>query len=321
MGGRTGSTGRGRGTLPPTLRPPLFSGKLGKRRLIECLKSQPLVGHDEALARDLAKSGVLHTFQDGDFLTQQDEPDNSIWLVVHGKVLIIVNGREVATRNAGTHVGELALVDHSAIRSASVRAVGHTVALNIPEHRFSRLADRSPSLWRRIAVEVANRLRERNRFLPAPRSQPVIFIGSSSEGLAVADSLYKSVERRQVVPRLWTEGVFEASSTTIESLVSLAHSVDFAALVLTADDVVASRSKTTLSPRDNVVFELGLMIGALGRDRVFILEPLTVNLRIPSDLLGVTFLRYNNRGSGTLSRQLTGPRTAILNKIKQLGPR
>ena len=294
---------------------------MGKRRLIECLKSQPLVGHDEALARDLAKSGALRTFQDGGFLTQQGESDNSIWLVVHGKVLIIVNGREVATRNAGTHVGELALVDHSATRSASARAVGHTVALNIPEHRFSRLADRSPSLWRRIAVEVANRLRERNRSLPAPRSQPVMFIGSSSEGLAVADSLHKSIGRGRVIPRLWTEGVFAASSTTIESLVSLAHSVDFAALVLTADDVVESRSKTKPSPRDNVVFELGLMVGALGRDRVFILEPSTVNLRIPSDLLGVTFLRYKKRGSGTLSQKLTTPRRTILNRIEELGPR
>ncbi len=193
--------------------------------------SQPLVGYDEPLARALAKSGVLRFFEDGEFLTQQGDSDNSIWLLVHGEASVIVNGRAVATRRAGTHVGELALVDHSATRSASVHAVGPTVALNVPEHRFSRLADQSPTLWRRIAAEVAKRLRERNRFLPAPRSQPVMFIGSSSEGLAVAEVLYKTLGRRRVVPKLWTEGVFQASGTTIESLVSLAGNVDFATLV------------------------------------------------------------------------------------------
>ena len=283
--------------------------------------SQPLVGYDEALAKALAKFGVLHSFEEGEFLTRQGESDNSIWLLVHGEVLIIVNGREVAARQAGTHVGELALVDHSATRSASVKALGPTVALAVAEHRFSQLAERSPNLWRRIAVEVSKRLRERNRFLPAPRSQPVMFIGSSSEGLAIADALHKSLNRQQVVPRLWTEGVFEASSTTIESLVSLANSVDFATLVLTGDDVIESRSEAKPSPRDNVVFELGLMMGALGRDRVFILKPITLNIRIPSDLLGVTLLHYRHRGRGTLGQRLATPRKAILDRMKALGPR
>jgi predicted nucleotide-binding protein len=46
-------------------------------------------------------------------------------------------------------------------------------------------------------------------------------------------------------------------------------SFDFAILVLTPDDLTQSRGKQQPSPRDNVVFELGLFIGALGRDRVF----------------------------------------------------
>ena len=39
---------------------------------------------------------------------------------------------------------------------------------------------------------------------------------------------------------------------------------DFAILVLTADDLVASRDVLSTAPRDNVLFELGLFMGGLG---------------------------------------------------------
>jgi predicted nucleotide-binding protein len=45
---------------------------------------------------------------------------------------------------------------------------------------------------------------------------------------------------------------------------------DFAAFVVTADDVTASRGRRKASPRDNVVFEIGLFMGAIGRERTFV---------------------------------------------------
>jgi len=48
---------------------------------------------------------------------------------------------------------------------------------------------------------------------------------------------------------------------------------DFAALVLTADDLTASRQVVSLGPRDNVLFELGLFMGRLGRSRTFVIRP------------------------------------------------
>lgn len=300
---------------------PRFTGKLGKHRLRERLRAQTLVAGDVTIASAVQQAGKLLTFAKGDTLIQQGAPENDLLMILHGEVQIYVNGRPVAVRQAGTHIGEMSLVDHLATRSASAMALSSTVVLVVPEHRFSAVAAKHPDLWRRVAVEVANRLRERNRFLRQPNSQPVLFIGSSSEGTNVVEAVYSNAARRPIVPRPWTDGVFQASSTTIESLIALTEEADFAALVLTPDDVTASRGQKKPSPRDNVVFELGLLIGALGRERVFILKPSHVDIRIPKDLLGVTWLEYRKGGPGPLRRKLAKPCAAIFRRIKEFGPR
>ncbi len=53
--------------------------------------------------------------------------------------------------------------------------------------------------------------------------------------------------------------------------------------------------------RDNVLFELGLFIGAIGKDRSFIIKPRDVKLHLPTDLLGVNQTDYeSNRSDGDL---------------------
>ncbi|MFJ2521360.1 TIR domain-containing protein [Cellulosimicrobium cellulans] len=69
------------------------------------------------------------------------------------------------------------------------------------------------------------------------------------------------------------QGTFGASRTTLQSLVEEAKKSDFAVLVLSADDMVESRHVVGKAPRDNVVFELGLFMGVIGTERVFILPP------------------------------------------------
>src|SRR5262249_46203633 len=54
------------------------------------------------------------------------------------------------------------------------------------------------------------------------------------------------------------------------------------------DDFTKSRGVETKSPRDNLIFELGLFMGALGRRRAFpIVAPgKNTAVKLPSDLLG-----------------------------------
>ncbi|GAA4465615.1 hypothetical protein GCM10023170_075220 [Phytohabitans houttuyneae] len=89
---------------------------------------------------------------------------------------------------------------------------------------------------------------------------------------------------------LWNEGHFRSGDGFLETLVRSLDEFDFAILVATPDDSVLSRGVSALTPRDNVLFELGLFMGRLGRGRTFLVHPKQHELRLPSDLLGVTTL-------------------------------
>lgn len=118
--------------------------------------------------------------------------------------------------------------------------------------------------------------------------KPSLFIGSSTEGLPFAEAVARSLcDVADTV--LWNDGnIFTLGRTFIESLLLALSRFDFAALVLTPDDPLLVRNDQTLGPRDNIVFELGLFMGGLGRERTFIVRPETGSLKIPSDLAGIS---------------------------------
>jgi hypothetical protein len=121
-----------------------------------------------------------------------------------------------------------------------------------------------------------------------------VFIGSSSEGLRFANAIFTELER-DADPTVWDQDVFEPTRATLEQLEEVARSYDFAVLVMTPDDIRHSRGEYSKVPRDNVVAELGLFIGALGRSRVFFLKPREEPITLPTDVLGITALEYSGR--------------------------
>jgi hypothetical protein len=122
-------------------------------------------------------------------------------------------------------------------------------------------------------------------------NRPRIFIGSSSEALPIAGAINAYFDRIGRT-RLWNQGVFGLGRGNLENLVATAESVDFAILVLTGEDTVHSRGVDQPSPRDNVLFELGLFMGKLGRDRTFIAADRSNPPKIPSDLAGIMFVDF-----------------------------
>ncbi len=96
---------------------------------------------------------------------------------------------------------------------------------------------------------------------------------------------------------------------------------DFAILVLTPDDLVSSRNLDGPAPRDNVLFELGLFMGGLGRDRTFIIYDRTAQLKLPSDLAGVSAATFELHSSGNLQSSLGAAATRIEERIERLGLR
>jgi hypothetical protein len=122
-------------------------------------------------------------------------------------------------------------------------------------------------------------------------NRPRIFIGSSSEASPIAGAINAYFDRIGKA-RLWSQGVFGLGRGNLENLIAAAESMDFAILVLTADDTVHSRGVDQSSPRDNVLFELGLFMGKLGRDRTFIAADRSKPPKIPSDLAGIMYVDF-----------------------------
>ena len=147
---------------------------------------------------------------------------------------------------------------------------------------------------------------------------PSIFIGSSTEGLDVAREVELQLQH-DAITTIWKDGVFGLGSGTLESLMKVLEQFDFAVMVLSPDDLIESRSQSYASPRDNVLFELGLFMGKLGRSRVFIVHEQDANLKLPSDLAGITVSPYRKRDDGNLSAALSPTCTPIIKAIRALG--
>jgi Predicted nucleotide-binding protein containing TIR-like domain len=147
-----------------------------------------------------------------------------------------------------------------------------------------------------------------------------VFVGSCSEGLLVAKAIQKALDSIADV-NLWSQGIFAPSYSYLESLIKALETTDFAVLVLTPDDLTQSRDHEAVSPRDNVIFELGLFMGRLGRDRCFFVFDRTKDLKLPTDLLGVAAATYHPHDSGNIHAAIGPACTLIEEKIQALGQR
>jgi hypothetical protein len=149
-------------------------------------------------------------------------------------------------------------------------------------------------------------------------SRPSLFIGSSSEALPVAQALSFQLSKDAEVT-VWNEGVFRPGVGFLESLVNALDRFDFAVLVLTGDDLVTSHDVAATAPRDNLMFELGLFMGRLGRARTFALVPAS-GVKLPSDLAGVTLLDFDTARHDRNDVAAVGPAAfSIRQAIKDLG--
>ncbi len=263
------------------------------RVLIEAVRQQQFVCGSGTLAEQLAAVGTLEEWRPEAEIITQGASDRDLFLILLGQVSVLINDREIAIRTAGQHVGEMALIDPRALRSATVVAREHSATLRISEAAFTKLAGEHPDAWRRLASEIADRLRQRSRFIRSRNTTPIVFVGSSSESRVIVDAITRELKHDTFIVRPWTAGIFGASHFPIDDLKRQLDESDFAVLVIGPDDKVTSRGAKFQAPRDNVIFELGLFMGSLGRERVFIVQERGRDLKIPSDLLGLGTIQFD----------------------------
>jgi hypothetical protein len=121
-----------------------------------------------------------------------------------------------------------------------------------------------------------------------------LFIASSSEARILAEALdnYVTDHRDPVETFLWCQpSTISTGHSTLDALLKHSGQCDFVAAILTTDDLVTMRTNEYQKPRDNVIFELGLFMGALGQDpgRCFMVCAVEANA-LPSDLRGIVYV-------------------------------
>lgn len=150
-------------------------------------------------------------------------------------------------------------------------------------------------------------------------NKPRVFVGSSKEGREIARAFQYQL-REDAECSIWDEGIFGLSLGTMESLVNSLSSFQFAIFVLTPDDLTISRDHSSPSPRDNVLLEIGLFIGRIGRGRTFITFDNTKPVKLPTDLVGTTLATYEGSDSGDLNSAVGPACTRIRNAIRNPAP-
>lgn len=271
-----------------------FEGPDGARQLRDLLLRQPLVEGKNNIAHELASVTVVTPYEPNDTIITQDGTDTDIFFILIGSVLVSPNNRDDIIRGAGTHVGEMTTIDPAARRSATVRAREPTILARVTESDFSRIATAHPHIWRSLAREMSDRLRQRVAKVPARKPIARAFIGSSREALPTAKKLQTALASDPIEVKVWTDDIFVASWTNIEAIEAELIRADFAVLILSPDDEVTSRDVHSPAPRDNIILELGLFAGALGRMRTVMVCPQGVDLKLPTDFLGVNPIKYSS---------------------------
>ncbi len=143
-----------------------------------------------------------------------------------------------------------------------------------------------------------------------------MFVGSSSEAKKLIQGLSLNLDGEDVEVRNWDTSPWPLSYDTLHGIENKLKEADFAAFILSADDVASIRGKQMKVARDNVLFELGLSFGKLGRDRTFIIAPKEA-MHKASDIAGLTAVLYESDPDG--DKAMKNPALRIIKEIKKHG--
>lgn len=297
-----------------------FQGDAGRGNLIDAMLQQQIVSGNRELAEELANRAELIEVSEGEAIISQGGDDNDLFLIVAGSFRIVVNGRDFASRGRGDHVGEMVVVEPSQRRSADVVAAETALVVKLTHADVADLASRHPDIYRVIARTLARRLLERNKLVGQHREKIRVFIICSVEALAVGRIIENAFAHDDFVVRLWTNDVFKVASYALESLEIEVDDSDFAIAIAHSDDVTLFRDQEWPAPRDNVVFELGLFMGRLGRQRAILMEPREGKVKLPSDLSGITTIPYSYQPGRDASALMAPACNMLRDHIMGLGP-
>jgi CRP/FNR family transcriptional regulator, cyclic AMP receptor protein len=286
-----------------------FSGTAGRRGLVEALKHQRVVAGNEELAEAIADSGEVLEVERGAALIDQGNDDTHVYLIVEGAFHIVVNGKPLARRVANDHVGEMAAILPVQRRAASVIAEQPSVVVKLTEAAIEKLGNRYAQIWRCFARELAHRVTQRNTLATGVSESVRVLIISSGAAARFAHGIESALADEKLAVTVLTDGIFKGAGHTIDHLENMVDQCDVAITVAEPDD-----------PAGNIIFELGFLMGRLGRHRTFLIEPRGEEIKLPPALAGINTIHYKYGDGQNPRHALAAACARLRNSIRDLGP-
>lgn len=123
--------------------------------LLEAVTAQRLVKGDVDLAKKLIGGMDLIAVDPQTPIITQGGADDDLYFILAGRFDIIVNGRIVAQRVAGDHVGEMSATVSSLRRSATVQAKELAVVGKIPSALLDQVAKKNSGIRTALRINGA----------------------------------------------------------------------------------------------------------------------------------------------------------------------
>lgn len=143
-----------------------------------------------------------------------------------------------------------------------------------------------------------------------------VFVASASEAQQL-DMLVRAILDDLNVQVIGWRDLVGPGEIFIDGLMKACSDADAAILIASPDDFISSRGEELLSPRDNIILEIGMCLSGLGRDRVMVAhfaDSKGQHPKLPSDLQGLFVLRCSDVKKNRLELE-------IHEWVKQLQPR
>jgi len=154
------------------------------------------------------------------------------------------------------------------------------------------------------------------------KHMPRIYIGSSSEAEKIDRHVRSIIENLGGEAISWRD-ISKPGDNMVDVLIDLASSIDGALLIATPDDPTVYRSMDRMSPRDNIILELGIFISQLGKHRtgiVHVVSPSQSSASLPSNLHGLTTIKYFPDKPGNNEYRLEGWLNNVLCHVNDKNP-
>jgi len=106
------------------------------------------------------------THEAGSVIFSENEPADTLFLVLDGNVVLSLRGDALSTEGQGAVIGEMAIIDHVS-RSATATALNAVRLARITPDEFRELVAENPEFSLHAMAELARRLRAVDRLLSA----------------------------------------------------------------------------------------------------------------------------------------------------------